>query len=66
VLIVLTQSRQKGMYKALLYIPVVVVRQFSALLKIKKASRDFLKTDHIKVIYIEELLKNETIKSNLL
>jgi len=66
VLIVLTQSRQKGMYKALLYIPVVVVRQFSALLKIKKASRDFLKTDHIKVIYIEELLKNETVKSNLL
>jgi len=66
ILIVLTQSRQEGMYKALLYIPVVVVRQISALLKIKKASKDFLKTDHVKVVYIEELLKNETIKRNLL
>ncbi|HMH20628.1 MAG TPA: glycosyltransferase [Puia sp.] len=61
ILIVLTQSRQKGMHKALLYIPVVVVRQISALLKIKKASKDFLKTDHAKVVYIEDLLKNETI-----
>jgi len=61
VLIVLTQSRQKGMAQALLYIPVVVIRQVSALLKIKKASRDFLKTDHVKVIYIEELLKNEPV-----
>jgi len=66
ILIILTQSRQKGMYKAILYIPVIVVRQMSALLKIKKASKDFLKTDHIKVIYIEDLLKNEAIKETLL
>lgn len=66
VLIVLTQSRQKGMYKAILYIPIVVIRQISALLKIKKASKDFLKTDHVKVVYIEDLLKNETIKKTLL
>jgi hypothetical protein len=66
ILIVLTQSRQKGMYKALFYIPVVVLRQISALLKIKRASRDFLKTDHVKVVYIEDLLKNGTIKENLL
>jgi cellulose synthase/poly-beta-1,6-N-acetylglucosamine synthase-like glycosyltransferase len=61
ILIVLTQSRQKGMYKALLYIPVVVVRQMRALLKIKKASKEFLKTEHVKVVYIEDLLKNETV-----
>ena len=66
VLIVLTQSRQKGMYLAIFYIPVIVVRQISALLKIKKASKDFLQTDHSKVIYIEELLKNEAVKKNLL
>jgi cellulose synthase/poly-beta-1,6-N-acetylglucosamine synthase-like glycosyltransferase len=66
ILIVLTQSRQKGMYKAILYIPVVVIRQISALLKIKKAGKDFLKTDHIKVIYIEDLLKNEAIKETVL
>lgn len=66
ILIILTQSRQKGMYKAIFYIPVVVVRQISALLKIKKAGKDFLKTDHIKVIYIEELLKNEAIKETVL
>ena len=66
ILIILTQSRQKGMYKAILYIPVVVVRQISALLKIKKAGKDFLKTDHIKVVYIEELLKNEAIKETVL
>lgn len=66
ILIVLTQSRQKGMYMAIFYIPVVMLRQISALLKIKRASKDFLKTDHTKVIYIEELLKNEAIKNNLL
>ncbi len=43
-----------------------MLRQISALLKIKRASKDFLKTDHSKVIYIEELLKNEAIKNNLL
>ena len=66
VVIVLTQSRQKGMYVAMFYIPVIVVRQISALLKIKKASKEFLQTDHNKVIYIEELLKNEAVKKNLL
>jgi cellulose synthase/poly-beta-1,6-N-acetylglucosamine synthase-like glycosyltransferase len=57
VLIILTQSRQKGMYKALLYIPLIILRQISALMKIKKASSNFLKTEHVEIIYIEELLK---------
>lgn len=59
ILIVVTQSRQKGMLKAILYIPVFVLRQVSALFKIKKAGKSFLKTEHIKVIYIEDLLQNE-------
>lgn len=61
VLIVLTQSRQKGMGSALLYIPVMVLRQISALLKIKRATKNFLKTEHIQVVYIEDLLKNENL-----
>ncbi len=59
ILIVLTQSRQKGMGQALLYIPVIVFRQIKALMKIKAAGKDFLKTEHTKVIYIDDVLKNE-------
>ncbi len=60
VLIVLTQSRQKGMGQALLYIPVIVWRQVTALLKMNKARKDFLKTEHVNVIYIDDLLKHES------
>jgi cellulose synthase/poly-beta-1,6-N-acetylglucosamine synthase-like glycosyltransferase len=56
VLIVLTQSQQKGMGKALLFIPVFVFRQVKALLKIKQAGKSFLKTEHTKVLYIEDIL----------
>lgn len=61
ILIVITQSRQPGMGKALLFIPVIVLRQVRALFKIKKAGKQFLKTENKKIIYIEEVLKNETI-----
>ena len=59
VLIVVTQSRQKGMFKALLHIPALLIRQMSALWKLKKASKDFLKTEHMQIIYIEDILENE-------
>ena len=59
VLIVITQSRQKGMGKALIHIPKMVYRQFASLLKISSAKKDFLKTEHRNIIYIEDLLKNE-------
>jgi cellulose synthase/poly-beta-1,6-N-acetylglucosamine synthase-like glycosyltransferase len=61
ILIVLTQSRQRGMYKAFLYLPVLVFRQLRALLKIKKAGKEFLKTEHVRIVYIEDLLKNEIL-----
>lgn len=61
VLIVISQSRQKGMASALFYIPVFVMRQVIALLNMKKASHSFLKTEHTRVIYIEDLLKNEMV-----
>ena len=44
-----------------LYIPKIIIRQVGALLKLKKAGKEFLKTEHVKVIYIDELLNNETV-----
>jgi len=60
VLIVLTQSRQKGMGVALLYVPLVVIRQIRAILKMKKATKSFMKTEHTKIIYIQDILRDES------
>ena len=60
IIIIITQSRQKGIIKGLLYMPLIVFRQFRALFNIKKARKEFLNTKHIQVIYIEDLLKNES------
>lgn len=59
ILTVATQSYQKGMMQSLRFIPLLIVSQFKSLLKIKKAKNNFLKTEHKKVMYIDELLKNE-------
>lgn len=59
VLIVATQSRQEGMVRALVHMPKMILRQSASLLKIKKANKSFLKTEHRKIIYIEDLLRNE-------
>lgn len=59
IFIIASQSKQKGMMGALLFIPLVILRQFRSLLKIKAAKSDFLKTEHTKIIYIDEILKNE-------
>jgi cellulose synthase/poly-beta-1,6-N-acetylglucosamine synthase-like glycosyltransferase len=61
VLIVLTQSRQKGTATAVFSIPAMMIRQLKALLKIKQARKTFLKTEHSKVLYIEDILKNEPV-----
>ena len=59
ILIIVTQSKQQGMAKALIHTPKMVLRQCVSLLKIKKANKNFLKTEHRKIIYIEDLLRNE-------
>jgi cellulose synthase/poly-beta-1,6-N-acetylglucosamine synthase-like glycosyltransferase len=59
VLTIATQSRQKGMLQSIKHIPLLMFSQLKALLKMKKAKQDFLKTEHKSVIYIDELLKNE-------
>lgn len=58
ILIVITQSKQKGMGAALMHVPLVVFRQVKAIFKLKKAKKAFLKTEHTKVLYIDELLKD--------
>ncbi|MDB5203423.1 MAG: hypothetical protein JWQ27_2832 [Ferruginibacter sp.] len=59
VLIIATQSHQRGMMESLIHIPKLMITQVKSLLKIKTAKKDFLKTEHQKIIYIDELLKNE-------
>jgi cellulose synthase/poly-beta-1,6-N-acetylglucosamine synthase-like glycosyltransferase len=59
ILTIATQSRQKGMVQSLKYLPLLIFSQLKSLLKIKKARQDFLKTEHRRIIYIDELLKNE-------
>jgi len=59
ILTVATQSYQKGMMQSLKFIPLLIISQFKSLLKIKRAKNNFLKTEHKKVMYIDELLKHE-------
>lgn len=59
VLIVMTQSYQKGMMNSLRFIPLLMISQFKSLLRMNKAKTNFLKTEHKKVVYIEEVLRNE-------
>jgi cellulose synthase/poly-beta-1,6-N-acetylglucosamine synthase-like glycosyltransferase len=58
-LIIATQSRQKGMTRALFHVPLVIFRQIRAMLRMNKAAKGFLKTEHSRVVYIDELLKDE-------
>jgi len=60
ILIIASQSKQKGMLQSLIFIPLMITRQLKSLFKIKSAKSDFLKTEHQHIIYIEELLKNES------
>jgi cellulose synthase/poly-beta-1,6-N-acetylglucosamine synthase-like glycosyltransferase len=61
ILIIATLSLQKGMLESLIFIPLLITRQLKSLLKIKTAKSAFLKTEHKKIIYIDDLLKNEPI-----
>ncbi len=59
VLTIATKSRQKGMMQSLKHVPLVAFVQIKSLMQIKKAQKSFLKTEHKKIIYIDDLLKNE-------
>lgn len=60
-LIVATQSQQRGILSAVVHLPYMIFKQIKSLLKIKQAKKSFLKTEHRKIIYIEDLLKNEFV-----
>jgi cellulose synthase/poly-beta-1,6-N-acetylglucosamine synthase-like glycosyltransferase len=59
ILTIATQSRQKGMLQSIKHLPLLVISQLKSLLKIKKAKQNFLKTEHKRIVYIDDLLKNE-------
>ncbi len=59
ILTIATQSRQKGILQSLKHLPLLVMSQLKSVLKIKKAKKHFLKTEHKRIIYIDDLLKNE-------
>lgn len=54
-----TQSKQKGMLGAIIHIPKLFFIQAKSVLQMKKAKKDFLKTEHKKIVYIDEVLSNE-------
>ncbi len=56
VLIVATQSQQKGIARGLFLIPSMIFRQFRSLLRIGRAKKNFLKTEHQHVLYIQDVL----------
>lgn len=53
--IVITQSVQKGTAHALFLAPLFALRQVKALFKMRSARTSFLKTEHTKVLYIEDV-----------
>jgi cellulose synthase/poly-beta-1,6-N-acetylglucosamine synthase-like glycosyltransferase len=59
--IVMINSNDKRITRSIFFMPLFILRQILALFKIKKADKSFLKTEHSKVIFIDELLKHEHI-----
>ncbi|RYY58701.1 MAG: glycosyltransferase [Chitinophagaceae bacterium] len=57
VLIVLIKGNDKRYLRTLFILPVFAFRQVLSILKLKKASKKFLKTPHTKLLYIDDILK---------
>jgi cellulose synthase/poly-beta-1,6-N-acetylglucosamine synthase-like glycosyltransferase len=57
-LIVVVKSTDKRIVLDILRLPLFIVRQLLALFKIKSANKSFLKTEHHKVVFIDDLLRN--------
>lgn len=55
-LIVSLKTKDKKTVKSILFLPYLIMRQVFALVKLKKAGKTFLKTEHSKLIYIEDLI----------
>lgn len=57
VAIVAIKGKDIRYIKTMALLPFFVFRQFMALLKLKRAKKSFLKTEHSQLIYIDDLLK---------
>lgn len=57
VLICTTMARDKGTSKGIWYMPLFAFHQLRSFLRLSKSKNAFLKTDHTKVLYIDDLLK---------
>lgn len=57
--IVATHTSNSAMRRHVWMLPAFAFRQLLSLLKIKRASKSFLKTEHTNVVYIEEVLAAE-------
>jgi hypothetical protein len=56
ILIVAIKGKDSRYIKTLALMPLFVLRQVAALLKMKKARKSFLKTRHDRLIFIDDLL----------
>jgi cellulose synthase/poly-beta-1,6-N-acetylglucosamine synthase-like glycosyltransferase len=59
VAIVLIKGKDKRFLFTLFKLPLFFFRQVMALLKLKKAKKSFLKTEHTKLVYIDDLLQQK-------
>lgn len=59
--IILLKANNSKTFWSVFFMPVFVLYQLAALIRMRKAGKTFLKTEHSKLIYIEDLLRNETI-----
>jgi cellulose synthase/poly-beta-1,6-N-acetylglucosamine synthase-like glycosyltransferase len=60
-IIVLLKTNNRKALWSVFFMPLFIVYQITALFKIRKAGKAFLKTEHSKLVYIEDLLGNESI-----
>ncbi|MEJ7735791.1 MAG: glycosyltransferase family 2 protein [Chitinophagaceae bacterium] len=60
-LIISAKTNDKKLLSTVFYMPLFILRQVFALLKMGKANKSFLKTEHTKIVFIEDLLKNEPV-----
>lgn len=58
VAIVATRAEGRSLAKAIWYIPLLFYRQLRALFKIRIGKKILLKTEHSKIVYIDEILGN--------
>jgi len=56
-LIVIMKGRNISFVMTIFKLPLFILRQMLALLKIKNAKKEFLKTKHTKLLYIDDLLR---------